>query len=319
MGFGCDSAPEDDYYGPLIYRDLPASAAGEPADETKQAFSFTLSVGFAGGEPWEYLDLGSLNPVVPKVYILMDGGNPVAGQHPIIDTLPGHEDYSPFWQVVEVSAPGDYKANAIKSLKTLNDAGYSKTATNEAIYCPILNPDATYIGADGVPIQVYWGTGEDVPNLYFDPSVEAGPDNPPTLSESEATDRDIVLMPVWQKTLKGFCLDHGGKRFPIEADEEGDMVLSEAALNAQYLQFSAGDPDNMIDPSPFGTLSIFGAAPGDAGYSPAALLQAVVTSDEVQVTDAAQLDLASAQPLDYTEVPMIRTFVAPPAPEEEAP
>lgn len=327
MGFGCDEAPEDDYYGPLIYRDLPAFAAGQDVDDDptdnlpgpKQRFAFTMSVGFAGGQPWEYLDLGSLNPYVPQVYILMDGGAPVAGQHPIVDTLPGNGDYSPFWQVVEVAAPGDYKANAIKSKKTLDDAGYKKTPTDEAIFCPIINPDATYIGADGIPIQVFWGTGEDVPNLYFDPSVEPGADNPPTLDESAATDRDIMLMPVWHKTLKGFCLDHGGQRYPIEADAEGDMLLTDAAVMAQYLQFDGGDPENMVDPAPFDTLPIFGAAPGADGYSPAALLQAVITSDGTQVTDPAALDLATAQPLDYVAVPLIREFVAPPALGEEAP
>lgn len=306
--FGCDDVPEDDFYGPLIYRDLPAYSAGTADDETKQTFTFQMSVGFAEGQPWEYLDLGDLNPVVPKVYVLTKGGQPIAGQYPIIDTLPGHGDYSPFWQVVEVSAPSDYEANQVKSFKTLDEADWSKTETSEAIYCPVINPDAAYVGADGVPIQVFWGTGEVVPNLFYD-FTEA---TSPTLTDADATNRDIVLMPVWHKTLRGFCLDDEARRYPLEADPEtGEMTLPFGSLNPQYVQFAPGDAEAMIEPAPYGNVSIFGTAPGSTGYHPGSLVQAVVTTDPTQAVTADNLDVASAQPIALAHTPLHREFVQP--------
>ena len=62
---GCEGAPEDDEYGPLIYDDLPATALGP----------FTTSVGFADGNPVEYLDMGPINTVVPRLRLSRTGSS----------------------------------------------------------------------------------------------------------------------------------------------------------------------------------------------------------------------------------------------------
>lgn len=139
-----DDGPER-FAGVVSYDDFPESAAGaDRSDDLGIAHAFVLSAGFANGRAVQYLDLGDVNTVPAKVYILMRGGQPVAGQYPIVDTLPDDFEYSPFWQVVEVEVDGGYEANDIKSLKGLEDAGFEMTETMEAIHCPIVNPDATW-------------------------------------------------------------------------------------------------------------------------------------------------------------------------------
>lgn len=332
---GCEGTAEDDEYGPLIYDDLPATALGP----------FATSVGFAGGTPYEYLDLGPINTVVPKVYIMRG----VEGQYPIVDTLPGNGDYSPFWQVVEVSPPGGYKANQIKSYQTIEDAELSMTETNQAIYCPIVNPDAEFSYAIGLPMTVFWGTGEQVPNPYYGLTAEAlqaqlpfglpealatqidARAEMPALEESLASDIDMKLKPIWHKSLKAWCIDHTDATFPLQVDaESGTAALPADAGNAMYIQFSPpveadpGDPEadppvpptEAVDPAPWPDLSpIFDAAPGASGYSPAGAQKAAVTDTPDQVTSAGDIDAGNVLgDIGVIDAPILGEFLAPGAP-----
>ncbi|MCA9541231.1 MAG: hypothetical protein KC620_20160, partial [Myxococcales bacterium] len=94
---GCDDTPKDDFYGPVVYTDLPGTTG-----------TFVLEPVFAGGDLCEAYNLGSFDPAtpLPKVYIPTKGGSPIAGQYPIIDTLPDKADYAPFWQIVNVEVKG---------------------------------------------------------------------------------------------------------------------------------------------------------------------------------------------------------------------
>ncbi len=173
-GFGCEGTPEDDYYGPLVYEVLPAEISGP----------FALEFAFADGELWQYADvdpgLGNFNTIPGKVYVMKG----VDGQYPIIDALPGDAAYSPFWTVVEVEPPSDYKANQIKSLQTIEDAGLTMTETDTIIHCAVVNPDAQWtsnlgvpveaLGLDPLPAQVIWNTGEDMPNAMNEYAAQYG-------------------------------------------------------------------------------------------------------------------------------------------------
>lgn len=173
-GFGCEGTPEDDFYGPLVYDVLPAEVSGP----------FALEFAFADGEMWQYADvdpgLGSFNTIPGKVYIMTG----VEGQYPIIDALPGTLEYSPFWTVVQVEPPSGYKANQIKSLQTIEDAGLKLTETDEIMHCAVVNPDAAWtsnlgvpveaLGLDPFPAQVIWNIGEDMPNAMNEYAAQYG-------------------------------------------------------------------------------------------------------------------------------------------------
>lgn len=165
-GFGCEGTPEDDFYGPVVYDVLPEATRGP----------FALEFAFADGEPWQYVDvdpgLGSFNDLPGKVYVMKG----VEGQFPIIDALPGDLEYSPFWEIIEVDPPSGYKANQIKSLRTIEDFDLKQTPTGRIMHCPVVDPDAAWtsnlgvpleaLGLPAMPAQVIWNVGDDMPNAF---------------------------------------------------------------------------------------------------------------------------------------------------------
>jgi hypothetical protein len=94
---------------------------------------------------------------------LSEDGKKTEGQGPIVDTLPDRPDYSPFFEIVEVTAPGGYRENDVKSLATLEERGMTTRRTGRVVNCPIVTHDrdlADGVTARGVPfptIQVWYG------------------------------------------------------------------------------------------------------------------------------------------------------------------
>lgn len=305
-----DDGPER-FAGVVSYDDFPESAAGaDRSDDLGIAHAFVLSAGFANGRAVQYLDLGDVNTVPAKVYILMRGGQPVAGQYPIVDTLPDDFEYSPFWQVVEVEVDGGYEANDIKSLKGLEDAGFEMTETMEAIHCPIVNPDATWVAADlSQTYTVFWGTGEEIPNPAFDPSAPIDDVNKPTLTDADATAGDIVLTPLWQKRLRAFCWsDDLERRYPL-VDEDGTVSLDGASFGARFdtydVAFGAGGE---LGAEPTDLLPVFASNVGEDGYSPVVLQFYVATLDGAQAGSVGDFDpdeVAAAEPNALLDNPIV--------------
>lgn len=221
-GFGCDSTPEDSYYGPVIYEVLPETARGP----------FALEFAFADEEVWQYVDLSAVldTQVRGKVYIMKG----VEGQFPIIDALPGDLEYSPFWQVVEVDPPSGYEANQIKSLQTIKDADLGMTVTDRVMNCPVVDPDAEWTSNLGVPLEVFgvppmpaqviWGVGEDMPNAFNEYASQFGFSPSEFLAFLETPQEEIVtdengepvidpetMEPVTQVVWPGFAFDPGFK------------------------------------------------------------------------------------------------------------
>lgn len=66
-------------------------------------------------------------------------------QAPIVDTLPGEAEYTPYFEIVVVEVPDDYDANQIKSLKSLEEAADAGSVSlhysGEAINCPIVDTE----------------------------------------------------------------------------------------------------------------------------------------------------------------------------------
>lgn len=281
-----DTTVKDRYAGVVVYDDFPASAKGsDHSDDFGLPAAFVLSAGFVDGKAYQYLDLGEFNPVVPKMYLLMRDGAPVEGQYPIIDTLPDKDDYSPWWQVVEVEVPSDYVANDIKSKKSVDASGYTQNATMEAVHCPVINPDAAWISADfAATLTIFWGTGELVPN----PNYGFGDDDRPVLADEDATASDIMLTPVWHKRLRAFCYaeDFTGRAALVVGDDDTTVQLDFDGLNGRY------------DVDVFGLFPVFDAAPGDAGYAAAVFGYAALPTTIGQPGSTSDLDGDTVEALD---------------------
>ena len=78
----------------------------------------------------------------PIFALFYESGDPVPGQHNIVDDVPGDSDYNDFWQVVKVTVPDGYLANSATSLQDLVDAGYDMEFTDMLVNCPIV-PDGS--------------------------------------------------------------------------------------------------------------------------------------------------------------------------------
>lgn len=307
----CSDDGAERFAGVVSYDDFPESAAGaDHSDDLGIAHAFVLSAGFANGSAVQYLDLGEFNPTPAKVYILTKGGAPIPGQFPIVDTLPDDAEYSPFWQVVEVAVTGSYKANDVKSLAGIKDAGWKQTEKAEALHCPIVNPDATWVAADfSTTYTVFWGTGEEIPNPYFDPSAPIDDVNKPTLNDEDAGPGDIVLTPVWQKRLRGFCWsDDLSRRYPL-VGEAGALSLDLDGAGNRYDTYSvAFGPGGELGAEPTDLLPVFDRNVGDADYSPIVNQSFVASLDGSQPGSVADFDpeeVASTEPSALLDNPIV--------------
>ncbi|TNF27453.1 MAG: hypothetical protein EP329_19405 [Deltaproteobacteria bacterium] len=290
-----DSTVKDRFAGVVVYDDFPETAKGaDRSDDFGLPAAFVLSAGFANGQAYQYLDLGEFNPYVPKMYLMVRNGAAVEGQYPIIDTLPDKEDYSPWWQVVEVEVPSDYVANDIKSAASVEKSGYDQTVKMEAVHCPVVNPDAAWISADyAALLNVFWGTGESIPN----PNYGYGDDNRTVLTDADATAYDIMLTPVWHKRLRAFCFaDDFAGRVPVVLDDDNATMLDLDAIEGRY------------DPDVFGLFPVFDSAPGDTGYAAAVVQFAAGLDSPDQPGTPADLNPDNLEPVAYVDSPIVMPF-----------
>ena len=147
---------------------LRASAAKQP-----------VATGFFRGRSIHYYDFGPIrlkpgNKVAP-IWAVTNGA---AGQHNIIDTVPGQSDYSPLWQVNMVTWKAGVTARLlssaaeVKQAEQAGDVTIRKTGT--VVNCPVLgfgqkriagfsNGHAIHYYDDG-PVKV--APGNDTAPLY---------------------------------------------------------------------------------------------------------------------------------------------------------
>ncbi|MSR84689.1 MAG: hypothetical protein EXS58_17530 [Candidatus Latescibacteria bacterium] len=85
---------------------------------------------------WFY-NFDAKGTVPAPVYVLVDRiGQPLPGQLPIFDLLPGDPGYSDLWQIYKVRIlERDYPPNSLSSFQVLKDGAYEITATNEVMHC----------------------------------------------------------------------------------------------------------------------------------------------------------------------------------------
>jgi hypothetical protein len=147
---------------------LPAANASVNFDQ-----GVFITHGFApdGGHVTYYnFDTHVLAPA--PIYVLIRQGEttPVAGQMNIIDVLPGDPGYNDFWQVIDVTVPANYVANAITSVKEIVDAKYALKPTTTVVNCPVVPEGSTAnlrVGGEDAGLMHGWYRGEVVAYFTF--------------------------------------------------------------------------------------------------------------------------------------------------------
>ena len=288
---GCDDSTDlDIFYGPIIYDGFPDESAG--TNDPDYGRSFFASTAISDGSAYDYFDLGAASPAPAKAYLLTKGGTPIEGQYLIIDTLPDKEDYSPLWQVVKVEVGSGYKANSIKSLKTLEESyGKAKfTETTDVTYCSVINPDASFFDSAGNQKIVFYGTGEKIGNPNYDG------ENSPTLTDADAQPGDILLTPFCHKRLRGFCYNPApAKSWTLGADGTVEGIA------ASFEQYETLPDDETGDPgSSWGALPVVGA-----GLDAITLLTAALSATGDQALSVSEFAGAESYELGFVNRPVI--------------
>ena len=138
---------------------------------------FPLVHGWYKGMDVVYYDFGANTPITADgkvqtddIFAFITGmdadGNPmfVAGQHNVIDTIPGDPGYSDLWHVHLVTVPSGYKADTIRTEADVMASGYPITETDILVNCPIVPPGSTTETGRG--LTQGWYEGQKV--YYFD-------------------------------------------------------------------------------------------------------------------------------------------------------
>jgi hypothetical protein len=103
-----------------------------------------LTQGWYKGNEVYYPDFG-MNPATAiPIWAFITGfdasGNPqfVEGQSNIIDSIPGDDGYSAFWEVNLVTVPSGYVANTLKSAADVLASGYETVQPGIVVNCPVI-------------------------------------------------------------------------------------------------------------------------------------------------------------------------------------
>jgi hypothetical protein len=119
------------------------AATAAPANEAATIAKKAVTPGFYRGKAVGYFDFGPIK-LKPgnKLAPIWTVTNAAAGQHNIIDTVPGQSDYSPLWQVNMVTFKSGVNPYLLMS-KADVDAAVSKgdatvEQTSTVVNCPVL-------------------------------------------------------------------------------------------------------------------------------------------------------------------------------------
>jgi hypothetical protein len=126
----------------LIVLALAALAVAAPASASG-SLKQPLVPGFFQGKSVGYFDYGPIK-LKPgnKLAPIWTVTNPAAGQHNIIDTVPGQADYSPLWQVNKVTFKDGVTPRLLTSKADVDAAvkagDVTVTKTSTVVNCPVL-------------------------------------------------------------------------------------------------------------------------------------------------------------------------------------
>jgi hypothetical protein len=159
-------------FNPSVIADL-IPAPDEPVDF--DTYFLVRALGPAGQKVTYYaLDISPRLPA-PAYLVIGADGQPVAGQLPIVERLPGDEGYNDFVLVHEVHVGDDYTANAFHDAAAIGDAvsqGIAVIVATERVANWPLVPAASIatLKFDGAPVAGLraWHAGALVHHLAFD-------------------------------------------------------------------------------------------------------------------------------------------------------
>lgn len=114
--------------------------------EANQAIDFDAIPAFntkglgPNGEKSIYYNFDVVSTTPAPIYVFFHSGEtmPVPGQLNIINVIPGDAGYNDFWLVEKVIVPADYVANTVTSYEEILQMGFSITATNIVVNCPVV-------------------------------------------------------------------------------------------------------------------------------------------------------------------------------------
>jgi len=157
--------------GTLFVRD---GSNGLPAANTAIDFDMApfITQGLSpNGTPVRYYNFDVMPVTAAPIYVLFREGEtmPVDGQLNIINVIPGDAGYNDFWQVYKVTVPADYVANVVTSYQEIVNNGYTVTATNTLVNCPVVPEGSTanmrYTSSESNGLVKGWYNGKVV--FYF--------------------------------------------------------------------------------------------------------------------------------------------------------
>jgi len=165
----------------------PTARAATAADVfTDPPKTFPVVQGWFDGRSTFYYDFGMNSPAVADagkvadapIYVLVTGfdanGQPqmLAGQHNIIDQVPGDAGYSDLWEVNLVTVPAGTAADSVRSLDQIRQAGYPIKTTDMLVNCPVVPLNSSL--AEGKPgITRGWYKGREVHYFDFGPNTDS--------------------------------------------------------------------------------------------------------------------------------------------------
>jgi hypothetical protein len=219
-----------DKAGILLMRSKDSRLPGpnRPIDYDKQPLN-TLGLSPGGKSTLYYhLDVQSKDPA--PVYVAYRNGEsqPVSGQLPIIDTLPGEDGYNDFRQVWKIWVPASYMANELADVGAVKASRYKLEKTTELLNMAVV-PDGSRarvrFGGGENELRKAWYRGQIAKYFLF---AEA---------PLSVVDGEVPVSPIYD----GFTINPG---------EPG----GEAAFQ--------------MEPNTLQTHNVVATIPGDTGYSP---------------------------------------------------
>jgi len=126
--------------------EAPAEASEVSGEVVRFGDASTIVEGFFDGEVVEYFDFGPIelaegNALAP-IWVVTNG---TADQMNVIDTVPGQADYSPLWQVIEVTFNDGVDPRTLRSRAEVEQAEaageVTLTETDTVVNCPVIGFD----------------------------------------------------------------------------------------------------------------------------------------------------------------------------------
>jgi len=232
-------------------------AANAPVNFDQGPF---ITRGFSpAGKVIDYYNF-DIQPTTPApIYVLIKSGEttPVAGQHNIIDMIPGDAGYNDFWQICNVTVPADYVANTVTSYQEIVAKGYAVAKTNTLVNCPVVPKGST--------------------------------------ATRRLAGGDASLTTGWYKDMAVYYFNFGEKALAVNSSGQVPVAGIYVSFNINPDQPNGGPASGFkTETGSSQTHNVVTFLPADAGYSP---LWAVAVYDNNSFGSVKDLPTASAAPV----------------------